>query len=195
MEKFGNVDQVVVNMENWGGAKLFHSAYCSLRPPGVKVNWVKVVWESWALPKHSFILWLATRGRLKTKDRLIFALEDPDCSLCRNDIESHEHLFFECSWSSALWALVRNWLEITQVLSTLPSALRYLAVRKNHTKVRMKRVALSVLVYLIWEERNRRTFDGLAASIDQMFRKFQIVFCMILSFHDKGQQVMNSNLG
>ena len=191
LEKFGNVDQVVLNMENWGRAKFFRSAYCSLRPPGTKVSWVRVVWEAWALPKHSFILWLAIKGRLKTKDRLVFPLEDPDCSLCRGAVESHEHLFFQCSWTSSLWALVRNWLKITKTLSTLPSASRYLAIRRNHPKVRLRRVALSVVIYLIWEERNRRTFDEVNISIDQVFRKFQITFFMILLFHGKDHQVMH----
>ena len=185
MEKFGNAEQVVCSMENWGSAKFFHSAYCSLRPLGVKANWVRVVWESWALPKHSFMLWLAIKGRLRTKDRLIFPLEDPDCSLCRDAIESHEHLFFECSWTSALWALVRNWLDITKALSTLHSATKYFAVRSKHLKVRMRRVSLSVLIYLIWEERNRRLFDRLDCQIDQIFRRFQLVFYMILFFHEK----------
>ena len=195
VEKFGNANQVILKMENWGRAKFFHSAYVSLRPPGIKINWSRVVWESWALPKHSFILWLAIKGRLKSKDRLIFPLEDPYCNLCREAVESHEHLFFECSWTSSLWALVRNWLNITKALTTLPSAAKYLAVRRNHLKARMRRVALTVVVYLIWEERNKRTFDGLTSTIEQIFKKFQTTCFMILFFHDKNHQVMNMDPG
>ena len=189
LEKFNSMEQVVLHMGKWGKAKFFHSAYCDLKPLGIKVNWARVVWESWALPKHSFVLWLAVKGRLKTKDRLIFALDDPDCNLCRCEIESHEHLFFECNWTSTLWGWVRNWLQIGNSLSTLPCAIRYLAVRRNHLKARMRRVALSLLIYLIWEERNSRTFDGIATSVDQVFRKFQLAFFMILFFHSKAHQM------
>ena len=193
IEKFQNVDQVVTNMEQWGNLHFFHNAYGALRPSGNNVNWSKVIWETWALPKHSFFLWLAIKKRLKTKDRLIFVLDDPDCCFCRCAIETHEHLFFQCSWTATLWARVRDWLKITKALSTLTSAVRYLGVRRNNSHAKMRRVALSVLIYLIWEERNRRTFDSLDNQTDQIFRRFQLVFYMIYFFHEKDVQNMILN--
>lgn len=36
------------------------------------VSWKDLVWFSNAIPKHSFILWLAIRNRLLTQDRVQF---------------------------------------------------------------------------------------------------------------------------
>ena len=49
----------------------------------------------------------------------------------------------------------------------------------------MRRVSLAVLVYLIWEERNRGIFDNTSKLVEAVFRKFQILFYTILYFHEK----------
>jgi hypothetical protein len=49
----------------------------------------------------------------------------------------------------------------------------------------MRRVSLAVLVYLIWEERNKRIFNNIGKSVEAIFRKFQILFYTILYFHEK----------
>jgi len=49
----------------------------------------------------------------------------------------------------------------------------------------MRRVSLVILVYLIWEERNRHIFNNTAKSVETIFRKFQILFYTILYFHEK----------
>jgi hypothetical protein len=60
------------------------------------VPWVKVVWESWSMPRYNFISWLAVVGKLWTCDRLRFLQLDPLCVFYRVDEESHNHLFFTC---------------------------------------------------------------------------------------------------
>lgn len=35
-----------------------------------RVEWCNIVWFSNSIPKHSFILWLAVRGKLLTQDRM-----------------------------------------------------------------------------------------------------------------------------
>jgi len=48
----------------------------------------------------------------------------------------------------------------------------------------MRRVSLAILVYLIWEERNKRIFNNTVKSVDAIFTKFQILFYTILYFHE-----------
>ncbi|KAK3184873.1 hypothetical protein Dsin_032159 [Dipteronia sinensis] len=69
----------------------------------------------------SFILSLAVRGRLSTRDRI--HKYDPravtTCVLCNSNLESHAHLFFECLFSRAIWTQLLNyWLLIVTVLAT-----------------------------------------------------------------------------
>jgi len=58
----------------------------------------------------------------------------------------------------------------------LTSAIRGLNSGGNNLEARMRRVSLGLTVYLIWEERNKRIFDGKNTSVGNIFRKFQIMF-------------------
>jgi hypothetical protein len=49
---------------------------------------------------------------------------------------------------------------------------------------RMRRVSLAITVYLLWEERNRRVFEGKTREVDAVFRRFQILFYIVFYFHE-----------
>ena len=69
----------------------------------------KVLWHPLHIPRHSFMLWLAAQGRLRTSDRLpVTSIDDQNCKLCTNLPESHDHLFFSCSFSSQVWKLIQD---------------------------------------------------------------------------------------
>jgi len=71
---------------------------------------------------------------------------------------------------------------------SLSRAARVLHNNKKGLQPRMRRVSLAVLVYLIWEERNRRIFNNTRKSVEAIFRKFQILFYTILYFHENNPQ-------
>uniref|UniRef100_A0A3N7F377 Uncharacterized protein n=1 Tax=Populus trichocarpa TaxID=3694 RepID=A0A3N7F377_POPTR len=58
-------------------------------------------------------------------------------------------------------------------MSILNSAVRGLTPRKKVLEARMRRVSLGTVVYLIWEERNKRIFDNTCHPVDVIFLKFQ----------------------
>lgn len=149
------------------------------------VCWNKLVWEQQSLPWHNLVLWLAVIGKLKAKDRLSFLDPNTTCVLCSQGEDSHGHLFFACTWASSIWTKIRSWLRITRRMSTLNSALKGLKSCRNGLEFRMRRVSLAIVVYLIWQERNKRVFDSNCSSVDHMFRKFQIQFYTIFYFHEK----------
>jgi hypothetical protein len=76
-------------------------------------------------------------------------------------------------------------------MATLNSAIRGLTSNKKGLQLRMRRVSLALVVYLIWEERNKRVFDNIDKSINLIFRKYQIMFYTILYFHDKNPMAYN----
>ena len=190
---YGGHSQVIDLMIDWdrreGG--FTSNAYASLRPQGSAVPWEKIVWEQWSLPRNNFILWLAMLGKLRTRDRLRFIHTDTFCIFCRQEEESHEHLFFGCRWTSSLWNNTKDWLRINRRMSTLKSVVRGLSTRGKNLEARMRRVSLSMIVYLIWDERNKRIFEGKSALPAQVFRKFQILFFMVLRFHEKNHFLIN----
>jgi hypothetical protein len=76
-------------------------------------------------------------------------------------------------------------------MTTLNSAIKGLTSNKKGLQLRMRRVSPALVVYLIWEERNRRVFDNIDKSINLIFRKYQIMFYTILYFHDKNPMAYN----
>jgi hypothetical protein len=176
--------------ENFDGP-LFANTYKYLRVKGIYMSWDNVVWEYWCLPRHNFILWLAMLRRLKTRDTLWFIETKTFCVFCRHHEENHSHLFFACNWTSLLWRKIKTWLKISRCMATLSSATRGLILGKKNLEARMRRVFLSINVYLVWEERNKRIFDNTCNLVELLFHKFQVIFYMILHFHKKNHFIIN----
>ena len=190
-QQCGSPRESIQLLSSWsyGVNPFLAQAYHFFRPAAPTVPWHQVVWEDWSLPKYRFILWLAVLGKLRTRDRLQFLHIDPSCVFCRQEDESHQHLFFLCGWSCNLWSQVTSWLQIDEPMNSLPSALRGMHPKKRSHAARMRRVSLGIVIYLIWEERNRRVFERNSRSINTIFRRFQILFFTILHFHVKANSL------
>lgn len=65
------------------------SIYKSIRSQGTSLFWLKAVSHILAIPKCSFVLWLALKNRLLTRDRMCnFGMStDPRCVLCSSQNE------------------------------------------------------------------------------------------------------------
>lgn len=92
------------------------------------------------------------------KDRILgWGLQtDPICTLCNSDLESRDHLYFQCPYSFDIWRTlarkascspVRQWsLSLIAMQSiTAPKHLRLLSL-----------LAWQTTIYLVWNERNSR---------------------------------------
>ena len=82
-----------------------HATWMLLRSQKERCSWARSIWFSKATPKYAFVSWLAARNRLSTMDRIVQwdPGADTTCVLCKRDLESRNHLFFECSFSNQLW--------------------------------------------------------------------------------------------
>ncbi|GJR79212.1 reverse transcriptase domain, reverse transcriptase zinc-binding domain protein [Tanacetum coccineum] len=87
----------------------------TIRERGSETEWYYLVWSPYGIPRHAIHLWLVMKKRLKTQDRLRQwdVGNDVDlsllrCPLCKSQQDSHEHLFFECAYSSSVWQNVLN---------------------------------------------------------------------------------------
>ena len=111
----GKKDSLVWKMSD-GSLKKFSisKVYSELHDGGDVVRWNKLIWFSQNIPKHAFILWLAVQGKLPTQDRIrrCGSYDLVVCSLCHSDIDSHDHLFFNCSYTSEFWAKVMHKLKM-----------------------------------------------------------------------------------
>jgi len=128
--------------------------------------------------------------KLRTRDRLRF-IPTNTFIFCRQDEESHNHLFFACSWTSLLCSKIKSWLRINSHITTLNNVVRGLALWSKNLEARMRRVYLGLTVYLIWEERKQRIFDSTCNLVDVIICKFQVLFYMMLHFHGKNHFLIN----
>ncbi|KAI8529925.1 hypothetical protein RHMOL_Rhmol11G0013000 [Rhododendron molle] len=138
------------------------SLWDKLRTPFPSVVWHKLVWFSAHIPKSSFITWLAIQNRLSTADRLVmFGMNlSPQCSFCQES-ESHDHLFFNCTFSQQVWCTIlskihvswhsRSWHEWVTFLSKVKGKAFHAVVTK---------LVFTTTVYHVWMERNVRKFQA-----------------------------------
>ncbi|GKF52255.1 reverse transcriptase zinc-binding domain-containing protein, partial [Tanacetum coccineum] len=126
------------------------------------VKWHKVIWFSQNIPKHSFILWMAVQNRLVTQDKVRKwgSFDMMACLLCKKEMDSHQHLFFQCDYSAEVWAKIKEkagiqttkweWDEIVEEMTTMYCG--------NSIDSIIRRISFAADVYLIWQERNWRIF-------------------------------------
>lgn len=76
-----------------------------IRVHAPRVPWFKGIWFKEATPKFSFLSWLAVHDMLSTGDRLLRWNHQANstCWLCNAVMETHDHLFFDCSFSAEVW--------------------------------------------------------------------------------------------
>lgn len=78
------------------------NVFDALRTENAVIPWSKLVWSAYCcMPKHAFLLWLALGRKLKTQDRMkiwdgLLQITS-SCLLCKSVVETHDHLFFDCS--------------------------------------------------------------------------------------------------
>ncbi|KAK9078070.1 hypothetical protein SSX86_002127 [Deinandra increscens subsp. villosa] len=148
------------------------------------VSWASIVWFSQSIPRHSFVLWLACRGRLLTQDRLQRWDKERNlkCVFCSNQCDSHTHLFFECEYPQRVWVKLKR----IALLDNAPSTLLGCAeVIKSSTKTKsvraiIQRLMLAATVYFIWQERNLRTFQNKERSVETLCIQIQEIVRMKL---------------
>ncbi|XP_068492248.1 uncharacterized protein [Phaseolus vulgaris] len=80
------------------------SAYNRLRRgrEGKNVIVFKQLWRCKTLPFALVTAWRVLENKLATRvnlEKCGIAVESPLCSLCRVEVESNNHLFFECSFA------------------------------------------------------------------------------------------------
>lgn len=123
-----------------------------------KVGWSHVIWFTQAVPRYSFITWLAIRNRLSTGDRMRTWGLAQGCVLCGEPDETRDHLFFACPYSYTVWeSLARNLLgrHINPDWEQTLASLQRMGGRKGMDAI-LAKLLFQTVVYHLWRERNGR---------------------------------------
>nr|GEU70751.1 hypothetical protein [Tanacetum cinerariifolium] len=139
----------------------------ALRPHDGEVVWHKTVWFSYCIPRYAFHLWLVMRRSLKTQDKLRpwdVAPSTDRCTLtcvsCNTQMDSCEHLFFECDYAAKVWTLVRGYAEmdaVQPILNDILFGFQPLGSRRTF-QVIVGKLIFAASSYHVWRERNNRLF-------------------------------------
>ncbi|XP_035834035.1 uncharacterized protein LOC118482599 [Helianthus annuus] len=147
--------------------------YNSFSCAGEVVKWSSFVWFSQCIPKHAFINWLAFRGKLLTQDRMLSWGWDGDlsCVFCKRCPDSHDHLFFSCEYSSAVWRRVRRQARMEEAPCLWQEFIVFAEKMKKGKSIWdiIRRLVVAACVYFIWLERNGRLFRDNSRSPQQLF--------------------------
>nr|XP_043625583.1 uncharacterized protein LOC122597008 [Erigeron canadensis] len=142
-------------------------AWEDLRQRSNEVSWHRLVWFPQYILKHSFILWLVMRRRLKTQDLLqqwdvSTSNASPLCSLCGHVADSHDHLFFECDFSSKVWDSLKIKAELQGTSHEWKSIITNMSGRASSNSIAnvVSKLLLAATTYYVWQERNQRLFGS-----------------------------------
>ena len=152
------------------GLFTIRTAWEHIRQSKAPVPWKHIVWFSGNLPKASFILWLAVKRRLGTQDRLHPLQPGTTCLMCNLQLETHDHLFFECPYSQQLWHTIS--LRGTFFTPSIPwgQLIPWLSSNWKGNSLQMKTnlLFLSITVYHLWRERNNRFHVHTSTSVQDL---------------------------
>lgn len=121
---------------------------------------------------------MAIQNKFLTRDILATRIPrlDTTCAACNLIQESHQHLFFKCSFSRLLTAKINSWFGPLGLTMNFDNWNHWfsdmkLSIFSNCAKP----VALQDLVYMVWININGYIFSHSCLSIDSCFVKIQYV--------------------
>ena len=116
------------------------------------------VWFNGCVPKSAFFLWLAVKKKLGTQDRLRHIQSVASCLFCGLDLETHNHLFFQCTFSKQVWRCVLHKANITAPSLPWDDLIEWMSSNwQGHSlSAKVKKLCLATTVYTLWRDRNER---------------------------------------
>jgi hypothetical protein len=184
----GGIDKPVWNLAKFG---VFTCAetWNYLRKKNGAVRWWPLVWHSFAILKQAFILWLALHNRLTTGDRL-FAWgfkENVNCGFCKAGIESRNHIFFSCGFSSRVWKICLQQCGLLNCSTSWSEVIdeRCITWKSKNLMGTICRLILSSAVYWIWWARNELKVGGQLLTEEQVLK--QIFWANRCRISEKGK--------
>lgn len=163
----GATDLIKWNLEASGNYSA-SSAYKAQFQGCCSSNFRELIWQAWGSGKLKFFSWLLHLNRLWCNDRLQRrGWENPYfCQLCLRSLESSEHLFWQCPFSTQVWCSLASWTGCEAILRGLEPQLhsstdRITRVVEDTTPASRKGIKSIILLatWEIWLERNRCTFN------------------------------------
>ncbi|GJT64092.1 reverse transcriptase domain, reverse transcriptase zinc-binding domain protein [Tanacetum coccineum] len=159
-------------------------AWDSLRARADVVDWFHVVWFPQCIPRHAFHMWLVSKQKLKTQDRLRQWDVGPNtdlnllrCTLCDVVPDSHPNFFLMFFFYDGLapdsWSFWHG--SDPPPFEAISAYLIPTSKGKSVVNI-ISRLLLGVASYYIWIESNSRLFKKKASTVPQIV---QVITSMV----------------
>jgi hypothetical protein len=135
-----------------------NSLYRALSFRGVKDEMLQIIWKSPCPVKVKHFLWLAIRDRIQSCEQLKSKGWDgsENYLLCSN-IESTNHILFDCPMATFAWCMCRDVLSWNTVPSNFEEF--FLLINHNSNKnMRALTALLAAICWVLWTTRNNMIF-------------------------------------
>jgi len=128
------------------------------------LDW-KIIWENNWWPKVSIFVWLASKNKILTWDRIQKkGFEGPSrCYLCNNVDETRDHLLVGCPYTEKLWTITKRLFNRPGFNTREFNELIFQWHKETfHCKVvqRAWNLISPFILWMVWKERNRRVFQN-----------------------------------
>ncbi|GJT12405.1 reverse transcriptase domain, reverse transcriptase zinc-binding domain protein [Tanacetum coccineum] len=104
---------------------------------------------------------MAIHRRLQTQDRVFLWKKDDSmrCFLCKQSMDSQDHLFVQCNYSVEVWQNVKVIGYVFQLKQNWEDTICSMSANHcNAIKSVVCRIMFCVVVYFLWQERNKKQF-------------------------------------
>lgn len=169
LENIGGQQPCWIKMVEWQNNKGLATGkvYEELRPRMEPQRVFNVCWRGFLPTKYSFIMWLALRSILQTRDNLRFLDIDGNYPFCGGMEESSNYLFFSCPFSLQVWDDIHSWLGLERRTTSIRSAVKWIKRVARGTRMHSKasQIAITCTVYHIWLARNAKVFENTTESV------------------------------
>ncbi|XP_030483308.2 uncharacterized protein LOC115699905 [Cannabis sativa] len=138
--------------------------------------WTKTLWKSTCPIKVKVFGWLVALGKINVhpmmqKRRPFICLSPGWCVCCKKSNEEVAHLFLGCCLAQRLWIKLLNAFEIQWVLPGSVPLMMVSKVGGRKGRSYLWRTAVLAIIWVIWLERNNRIFEGIEASVEDLWEK------------------------
>lgn len=124
--------------------------------------------------KHRFFGWLMLRSKILTTDKLLLRNWpcNPLCALCQGEDETAKRMCIMCTFALQVWQLVHSWTSNLVPLPMTTDLQEWWWVSIHSVPKEKRRAVAAVMIYTcsnLWNERNRRIFQGVLSTPQRVF--------------------------
>uniref|UniRef100_A0A803Q8H2 Reverse transcriptase domain-containing protein n=1 Tax=Cannabis sativa TaxID=3483 RepID=A0A803Q8H2_CANSA len=155
-----NLDEARLSQAVKGG-KFSAKRYYNLSIEVAKADYAKASWDKLIVPKHRFIFWQILNSQLLTRDYIgrILSIQNVHCPVCEAEVETHEHLFFNCIFTKQVIGAVMEWVGCFSWPRTHGELLNWCKNLNQQPQMRVLNTVIAATLYSVWKNRNCCVFD------------------------------------